>query len=136
MVDLKEFKPSNNIEAYMKNAILKIGTDGLPNPTNDLEFLLWELCKTMSQSGSGNNGKSAYEIAVDNGFKGTEKEWLASLIGQRGPKGDAGSKGDQGAKGDAGKTPVRGTDYWTTADIAEINKYIDEKIAAALPPTP
>lgn len=26
-------------------------------------------------------GKSAYEIAVDNGFKGTEKEWLESLHG-------------------------------------------------------
>lgn len=25
------------------------------------------------------NGKSAYEIAVENGFEGTEKEWLASL---------------------------------------------------------
>lgn len=27
------------------------------------------------------NGKSAYEIAVDNGFSGTETEWLASLNG-------------------------------------------------------
>ena len=25
------------------------------------------------------NGKSAYEVAVDNGFSGTEVEWLASL---------------------------------------------------------
>jgi hypothetical protein len=24
-------------------------------------------------------GRSAYQIAVDNGFKGTEKEWLATL---------------------------------------------------------
>lgn len=29
----------------------------------------------------GGNGKSAYEIAVDNGFSGTETEWLASLNG-------------------------------------------------------
>lgn len=29
----------------------------------------------------GNNGKSAYEIACDNGFTGTESEWLASLGG-------------------------------------------------------
>ena len=27
-------------------------------------------------------GKSAYEIAVDNGFVGTEKEWVASLQGE------------------------------------------------------
>ena len=30
------------------------------------------------------NGKSAYEIAVDNGFKGSETEWLASLKGENG----------------------------------------------------
>jgi hypothetical protein len=28
----------------------------------------------------GDTGKSAYEVAVDNGFSGTEKEWLTSLI--------------------------------------------------------
>ena len=27
----------------------------------------------------GISGKSAYQIAVDNGFEGTEQEWLASL---------------------------------------------------------
>ena len=31
------------------------------------------------------NGKSAYEIAVENGFEGTEEEWLASLQGPPGP---------------------------------------------------
>ena len=30
----------------------------------------------------GTNGKSAYEIAVDNGFSGTEAEWLDSLKGE------------------------------------------------------
>ncbi len=29
-----------------------------------------------------NKSKSAYEIAVDNGFKGTEQEWLKSLQGE------------------------------------------------------
>ena len=29
----------------------------------------------------GDNGKSAYEIAVDKGFEGTEEEWLESLNG-------------------------------------------------------
>lgn len=28
---------------------------------------------------NGMTGKSAYEIAVDNGFSGSEKEWLQSL---------------------------------------------------------
>lgn len=36
-----------------------------------------------------------------------------------------GSKGSAGADG---KTPVRGTDYWTAADIAEIKSYVDDAI--------
>ncbi len=40
--------------------------------------------------GTGADGKSAYEIAVDNGFVGTEAEWLASLVGPQGPQGDPG----------------------------------------------
>ena len=45
---------------------------------------------------------SAYGIAVKNGFEGTEKEWLASL------------------KGDKGYSPVKGVDYWTEQDKAYI----------------
>jgi len=30
------------------------------------------------------NGKSAYELAVENGFVGTEQEWLNSLKGEKG----------------------------------------------------
>ena len=37
--------------------------------------------------GSGTAGKSAYEIAVDNGFVGTETEWLESLKGAKGTNG-------------------------------------------------
>ena len=37
--------------------------------------------------GSGTAGKSAYEIAVDNGFVGTETEWLESLKGADGADG-------------------------------------------------
>ena len=32
----------------------------------------------------GKDGKSAYQIAVDNGFEGSESEWLASLKGDKG----------------------------------------------------
>ncbi len=58
-------------------------------------------------SGSG-TGKSAYEIAVDNGFVGTEKEWLESLKGEKGDKGDTGATGTQGEKGDKGDTGATG----------------------------
>jgi hypothetical protein len=30
---------------------------------------------------AGADGKSAYDIAVENGFNGTESDWLASLHG-------------------------------------------------------
>lgn len=36
------------------------------------------------------NGKSAYEIAVINGFDGSEEEWLLSIKGEKGDKGDVG----------------------------------------------
>lgn len=36
----------------------------------------------------GDDGKSAYQLAVDNGFKGNLSQWLDSL---KGPKGDAGT---------------------------------------------
>ena len=51
--------------------------------------------------------------------------------GSQGPKGDPGAtgpQGPQGADGDDGYTPVRGTDYWTAADIAEIKSYVDEAV--------
>ncbi len=50
-------------------------------------------------SGQGADGKSAYEIAVEHGFIGTEAQWLASLVGATGAKGDKGDKGDTGAAG-------------------------------------
>lgn len=62
-------------------------------------------------------GASAYEIAVANGYVGTEEQWLESLKGEKGDKGDpftwddltaeqkkelTGPKGDKGDKGDTG----------------------------------
>lgn len=35
----------------------------------------------------GENGESAYEIAKRLGYEGTEEEWLASLVGEKGDKG-------------------------------------------------
>lgn len=45
-------------------------------------------------------GLSAYELAVKQGFVGTLEEWLLSLKGQRGLKGDQGLRGLKGDKGD------------------------------------
>ena len=50
-------------------------------------------------------------------------------------RGDPGAPGHDGAPGQDGVdgyTPVRGTDYWTAEDIAEIQSYIDNQIGGAL----
>lgn len=44
-------------------------------------------------------GQSAYEVAVVNGFSGTQVQWLASLKGKDGAKGDQGIQGVQGPTG-------------------------------------
>lgn len=50
----------------------------------------------------GPAGDSAYQVAVDNGFVGTESQWLVSLIGPTGAKGDTGDPGPTGATGATG----------------------------------
>ena len=51
-----------------------------------------------AQGEAGATGKSAYEVAVEEGFEGTEAEWLMSLVG---PTGAAGAIGATGATGPA-----------------------------------
>ena len=46
-------------------------------------------------------GASAYESALQNGFEGTEAEWLDSLHGEQGPPGKDGEDGEDGAPGKA-----------------------------------
>lgn len=57
----------------------------------------------------GDDGKSAYQVAVDNGFEGSEPEWLASLKGDKGDPGEQGPPGTDGAKGDKGDKGEPGT---------------------------
>jgi hypothetical protein len=47
----------------------------------------------------GPPGKSAYELALENGFVGTEEEWLAEVEGDVGPVGPQGPQGPQGQPG-------------------------------------
>lgn len=52
----------------------------------DIETSSW-YARPAGGSGSGADGKSAYEVAVSNGFVGTEGQWLASLVGAPGTNG-------------------------------------------------
>lgn len=61
----------------------------------------------------GKDGRSAYEIALDNGFVGSEKAWLESLKGAdgaQGPQGEQGIPGVPGEKGADGATGAKGAD--------------------------
>lgn len=58
----------------------------------------------------GERGYSAYDLAVKNGYTGTEKEWLAYLKGDKGDKGDTGATGATGPAGANGKDGVNGAD--------------------------
>jgi hypothetical protein len=51
---------------------------------------------------TGAAGSSAYQVALSNGFVGTEEEWLDSLIGPGGAEGPAGPGGSQGPQGETG----------------------------------
>ena len=53
-------------------------------------------------------GDSAYDIAVQNGYVGTEEEWLASLVGPQGEQGIQGQTGPQGPRGPQGETGPQG----------------------------
>lgn len=55
------------------------------------------------------DAKSAYVIALEHGFIGSEDEWLASLKGEQGEKGEQGIQGIQGEKGQNGKDGTNGT---------------------------
>lgn len=59
-----------------------VGDDDPPiPPTPDLYA---QLLKKIEEAGHGADGKSAYEIAVEHGYVGTEEEWLESLKGKDG----------------------------------------------------
>lgn len=48
------------------------------------------------------DGQSAYALAVQLGFTGSEEDWIASLKGAKGDKGDTGAQGPEGATGATG----------------------------------
>ena len=54
------------------------------------------------------DGQSAYALAVQLGFTGSEEDWIASLKGAKGDKGDTGAQGPEGATGATGPRGPQG----------------------------
>ena len=87
--------------------------------------LMLTACGSAGPKGdTGSTGKSAYEIAVQYGFEGTEQEWLESL------KGNDGKNGVDGANGQDG---INGKDGLSAYEIAVQNGFIGTETFDGLP---
>lgn len=82
---------------------------------------------TNKQLAGATNVKEALDELVSESHNHDNKDTLDNLSDSNGKLQYNGS--DVGLKGADGKTPVKGTDYWTEADKEELVK----KILAALP---
>ena len=85
------------------------GTTPIP-PTPDLYTQLLKKLSEMQTGANGKDGRSAYEIAIENGFVGTAAEWLESLKGRNGIDGKDGLPGKDGKDGLPGKDGTNGKD--------------------------
>lgn len=106
----------NNPEVK-KGQFVMIDTGDVENEEDSRLYLKgnteWKFISDLSGA-QGIQGLSAYQVAVQHGFEGTEDEWLISLKGEKGEtgpkgdKGDTGEKGEQGIQGPAGPTGPKG----------------------------
>ena len=87
---------------------------------------------TGDTGAQGPEGDSAYDVAVTNGFVGTEAAWLTSLVGATGATGATGAQGPQGIQGIQGETGatgaqgvqgVQGPDGDSAYDVAVTNGF-------------
>lgn len=79
----------------------------------DIQAIVNDVAGRVQNGTDGKDGLSAYECAVAEGFTGTRAEWLESL------------------KGKDGVTPVKGVDYYTDADKAELTQAITDSCKTA-----
>ena len=97
----------------------------------EIDAIKDEIAKEVTVGAKGEDGKSAYQIALDEGFEGSEADWLASLKGKDGKdgiNGTDGKPGKDGTNGVDGKTPVKGVDYFTQAEIQQVENNAAAKV--------
>ncbi len=94
----------------------------------------WKFISDLSGA-QGIQGLSAYQVAVQHGFEGTEAEWLISLKGDKGDTGEKGEKGDPGSDASVTKQNVEAV---LTGDITSHNhdsRYISKNNTGTYTPT-
>ncbi len=77
----------------------------------------------LEKGGTGSGGAVDPEVVEQ-----LVDEYLAENPPAPGEPGKDGADGKDGKDGEDGYTPVRGVDYWTEADKAEIKAYVDEQM--------
>lgn len=92
------------IKIYTKEQIDSLGTsigEAISAKSEETLQEVYRLIEELAPSDgtAGADGKSAYELAVENGFTGSVVEYLESLKGAKGDKGDQGVAGADGKDG-------------------------------------
>ena len=128
---MEEIPPSGGVSAtHSWNGTVLTITSASGTSSADLKGEKGEKGDTGDAGPQGEKGETG-----DKGEVGPEGP--AGPTGPQGPQGEkgdtgaTGSQGPKGVKGDPGSdgySPVRGKDYWTSSDIAEIKSYVDEAI--------
>lgn len=104
-----------------QNKIPKLSPDGQFLFNNNDGDNMWTLIKPKvstikgekgDKGDAGANGKSAYEVAVANGYSGTQAQWLASLKGADGAPGKDGSAGKDGKDGQTWQPYIADDKHW------------------------
>jgi hypothetical protein len=89
---------NENVTGLSGGLVSSITVDDFIQQFSDLSQKLKQEVSVAVANGlkgdTGADGLSAYQVAVINGYQGSQTDWLASLVG---------AKGDKGDKGDAGK---------------------------------
>lgn len=104
------------------------GADGDPGQDGKDGVGISTIKQTTTSAADG--GSNVFTVTLTNGQTATftVKNGSKGSAGTNGKDGSDGSPGADGKDGEDGYTPVRGTDYWTDADRAEIKSYVDEAI--------
>ncbi len=102
--------PLSSCREEKREVVFRVSGDYIQWRYSDTE--LWSDLISISDLNENGalNGKSAYEIAVSQGFEGSEKEWLESLVGAKGEDGVNGQDGQSVYIGENGNWWIGDTD--------------------------
>ena len=94
-------------EASTSAGAAKADADRAEKASTDAANAATDAVKQAKEAGTF-DGQSAYALAVQLGFTGSESAWIASLKGAKGDKGNTGAQGPEGATGATGPQGPQG----------------------------